>query len=348
LLEIALNPKPGGYRNVDMRTYRAQLMERIADVPGVRSVAFADDSFPSSQTYREPVSLTSTDAGSGPHVMASQLMVSQGFFSTLGITVIRGRVFAATDDQQHPSVAIISSGLAKSLFHNRHPIGQHLRVGVMPGFQDLEVIGLASDARLFDLRDPSAPIIYFSVFQHADWTQWGTLLVRTNQAPEALTKTISHEIESLGREYPLRTSTASQVITQALVEERAMAMLSTFFAALAVLLASIGLYGLTSYAVARRTREIGTRVALGAQQRNILSMVMRETAAMILLGIALGIPCALAASRLLGSVLFGVSSNDLPTLTAVSLLLIAIALLAGYFPARRASEIDPMIALRTE
>jgi ABC-type antimicrobial peptide transport system permease subunit len=133
-----------------------------------------------------------------------------------------------------------------------------------------------------------------------------------------------------------------------LVEERVMAMLSTFFAALALVLASIGLYGLMSYAVTRRTREIGTRVALGAQQHNILWIVLRETLALTLLGIAIGVPCALATSRLIASTLFSVSSHDLATLAAVSLLLVAVALLAGYLPARRASAIDPIIALRTE
>jgi ABC-type antimicrobial peptide transport system permease subunit len=172
--------------------------------------------------------------------------------------------------------------------------------------------------------------------------------VRTSAAPESTANIVGQEIESLGREYPLRTKTASQVISDVLVEERVVALLSTFFGALALVLASIGLYGLMSYAVTRRTREIGTRVALGAQRQNILWIVLRETIALTLFGIALGIPCALAASRLIASTLFSVSPNDAPTLIAVSLLLLAVALLAGYLPARRASAIDPIIALRTE
>jgi ABC-type antimicrobial peptide transport system permease subunit len=219
----------------------------------------------------------------------------------------------------------------------------------MPAFQNLEVVGLASDVRLFDLREPAAPVTYLSMLQHPDRSEGGTLFVRTDdQAPEAMARTIGQEIESLGREYPLRTKTASQVVSEVLVEERVMAMLSTFFAALALVLASIGLYGLMSYAVTRRTREIGTRVVLGAQQYNILWIVLRETLALTLLGIAIGVPCALATSRLIASTLFSVSSHDLATLAAVSLLLVAVALLAGYLPARRASAIDPIIALRTE
>src|SRR5208337_5488147 len=156
------------------------------------------------------------------------------------------------------------------------------------------------------------------------------------------------EIESLGHEYPLSTKTIPQEVSQALVEERVIAMLSSFFGALALLLASVGLYGLMSYAVTRRTREIGIRMTLGAPPRTVLWAVLRDVLALALFGIALGIPCALAASRLIASMLFGLSSHDLPTVAAVSLLLLVVALFAGYLPARRASRIDPMVAVRME
>ena len=140
----------------------------------------------------------------------------------------------------------------------------------------------------------------------------------------------------------------AQLVDSELVEERVTALLSGFFAALALLLASIGLYGLMSYAVTRRTREIGIRVAVGAQGQNILWLVLRETLTLALLGIVIGIPAALAASRLIANMLFGLSPSDLPTIAAVSLLLLVVALFAGYFPARRASAVDPIVALRSE
>jgi ABC-type antimicrobial peptide transport system permease subunit len=139
-----------------------------------------------------------------------------------------------------------------------------------------------------------------------------------------------------------------QMTSRVLVEERVTAMLSAFFAALALLLASIGLYGLMSYAVTRRTREIGVRVAVGAQRQNVLWLVLRETLTLTLLGIAIGIPSAIAATRLIASMLFDLSPSDLPTIAAVSLLLLLVAFFAGYLPARRASAIDPIVALRTE
>jgi predicted permease len=348
LLEISLSPMPGGYQSLDMSSYDQQLIARIAGLPGMRSVSLADNSIPGPQLYRENVSPASADPATGLRVLASQVTVLPGFFETLGTTLVRGRDFNASDDPQHSGVVILNSSLAKILFPRGDALGQHIRFGFMPAFQNLEVIGLASDARLFDLREPPTPIIYFPVRQYPDRAQWGTLFVRTSAAPESTANIVGREIESLGREYPLRTKTASQVISDVLVEERVVALLSTFFGALALVLASIGLYGLMSYAVTRRTREIGTRVALGAQRQNILWIVLRETIALTLFGIALGIPCALAASRLIASTLFSVSPHDAPTLIAVSLLLLAVALLAGYLPARRASAIDPIIALRTE
>jgi ABC-type antimicrobial peptide transport system permease subunit len=138
------------------------------------------------------------------------------------------------------------------------------------------------------------------------------------------------------------------MIGHELVGERVTAMLSGFFAVLALLLASIGLYGLMSYAVTRRTREIGVRVAVGAQRKNVLWIVLRETLVLVMIGIAIGIPCALATTRLISSMLFGLSSTDLPTIIAVSFLLLAVALFAGYLPARKASAIDPILALRAE
>jgi len=178
--------------------------------------------------------------------------------------------------------------------------------------------------------------------------RFGHLFLRTRGAPEALAKTVASEIQSFGHEYPLSTKSIPQEVSQALVEERVIAMLSSFFGALALLLASIGLYGLMSYAVTRRTREIGIRMTLGARPATVLGGVLREVLALVLMGLALGVPCALAASRLLGSMLFGLSPHDLPTLAGAALLLVVVALVAGYLPARRASHIDPMTAVRSE
>jgi ABC-type antimicrobial peptide transport system permease subunit len=174
------------------------------------------------------------------------------------------------------------------------------------------------------------------------------LFLRTSQVPEAMARTLRREIESQGHEYLLNTKTVGQKLGQALAGDRVIVLLSGFFAVLALLLASVGLYGLTSYVVTRRTREIGIRTALGASSVAVRWGVLRDALTLALAGIALGVPCALGASRLIANMLFGISSDDLPAVALVSLLLLVVALLASYLPARRASRIDPMVALRTE
>ncbi len=346
VLEIELYSKPGGYQNLDLNNYHKQLLDRISSLPGVRSVGFSDTSIPTPYMWHDTVSPMSADPNTGRRLIARAAEVSPDFFRTLGIPLLQGREFAETDDQQHPRVVVVSSALAERLFPNGDAIGKTVRYGVMSDFQNLEIVGITGNARLVDLRDAATPFIYLSALQFPD--HWGDLIVRTSQTPEALEKPISQAIDSLGHEYALNIKSIAQLVDSELVEERVTALLSGFFAALALLLASIGLYGLMSYAVTRRTREIGIRVAVGAQRQNVLWLVLRETLTLVLLGIAVGIPAALVASRLIASMLFGLSPSDLPTIVTVSLVLLVVALLAGYFPARRASSIDPIAALRTE
>jgi len=346
LLEITLYPKPGGYQNLDLNSYHKQLLARISSLPGVGSVSFGDATIPSPQGWHDTVSPMTADSSTGARFLANAAEVSPTFFRTLGIPLLRGRDFTEADDQHHPRAAVVNSNLAERLFPNGDAIGKSIRFGFMPDYENIEIVGIARNARIFNIRDATTPVIFLSSFQYPH--EWGGLIVRTKEAPEALAKTVGHEVESLGHEYVLRTRTVVQTISAELVEERVIAMLSGFFAALAILLASIGLYGLMSYAVTRRTREIGIRVAVGAQRQNVLWLVLRETLALALFGIAIGIPSALAATRLIASMLFGLSPSDLPTITGVSLLLLVVALFAGYLPAQRASVIDPIVALRTE
>src|SRR6266480_1303410 len=275
LLEVRLNPRPGGYDNLDMSSYHKQLTQRVASVPGVTSVGFSHASIPSPEAWHETVSPTSVDPSTGIHLVAKGMDVSPGFLQTLGIPLLGGREFDETGDQKHPRIAIVSSSLAERLFPNGNAIGKSIRFGFMPEYQNIEIVGVAGNARVTDLRDATPLVVYFSYLQ--DPQQWGDLFVRTSAPPEALVKTISHEIASLGHEYAIETKTIQQTTSQVLTEERVTAMLSAFFAALALLLASIGLYGLMSYTVTRRAREIGIRVAVGAQRQNVLWLVLRET-----------------------------------------------------------------------
>jgi predicted permease len=345
VLEVTLYPRPEGYQDLDMNRYHSQLLERVSSVPGVLSVGYSNNSMVGGQEagWQDDVSPESGDPGLAVKVRANGTMVSPGFFRTLGIPLARGRDFDQTDDERHPRVAIVSSRLAERLFPDGDAIGKRIRI---VAYRNIEIVGVAGNARIFDLRDVAPPAIFLSYLQTPP--AWGGLIVHTKEPPERLAKPVGREIESLGREYPFWTGTMAEVMSQQLAKERVTAMLSGFFAFLALLLACIGLYGLMSYTVIRRTREIGIRVALGAQRGTVLWIVLRETFLLALLGIAMGIPSALFAARLIASMLFGLSPGDPPTVTSVSLLLLLVALFAGFLPAWRASGVDPAVALRTE
>lgn len=350
LLEVSVHGRPEGHAKRDARAYHQQLIERITRLPGVRAVGFAEDFLPSPEGWHDAVSVATSDWSRASDLMADSALVSPDFFRTMGIPLLRGREFDWTDDEEHPLIAVVSRSLAQRLFAEGDAIGQRIRFGVMADLQALEIVGVAADARIFRLREATAPVLYVPFLQHRNWADWTffTVFVRTKEHPERAATAVRKEIELPGQEYIVSTKTVEQVTGGLLVSERVNAMLCSFFAGLVLLLASIGLYGLMSYGVARRTREIGVRFALGAQQRSVRWMILRETLALTLSGIAIGIPSGLAATRLIASTLFGLSPNDLSTIVTACLLLLTVAFLAGYLPARKASSIDPMSALRTE
>src|SRR6266699_7050607 len=179
LLEVVLNPKPGGYQNLDINSYHTQLIERVSNIPGVRSVSFAYISIPSPEGQQEPqkVSPTFEDPNTGFHVMANEVTIWPGFFNTLGIRLLSGSNFQLIDDEKHPHLAIVSKGLAERLFVKGDAVGKHIRLGFMPDSQDLEIVGVADDARLLNLRDAAPPIVYISCLQYP--VLWGDLYVRT-------------------------------------------------------------------------------------------------------------------------------------------------------------------------
>jgi putative ABC transport system permease protein len=348
ILEAGLHPRPDAGKGLDTNSYRQQLVERAAGLPGAISAAFSDLPVPAGdQGWRETVSPSGTDGNPELNVLATLAAVSPGFFNTLAIPVVSGRGFDWSDDQRHPPIAIVDSETARRLFPSGGAIGKRVRFGVQPEFQDLEIVGVVRAARLINLRDRDQRVIYVPCPQHPQYGEGGNLFVRANHAA-ALARALDHEVQSLGREYVTEAKTIEQMSDQALVAERATAVLSTAFAAAALLLAGIGLFGLMSYTVTRRTREIGIRMALGSQPRSILRMILRETLLLTLAGIALGAPCALAATRFIAHALFELSPVDPLTLAAASSALFAVVAIAGYLPARRALQADPMAALRCD
>ena len=353
VLEINLHTRPGAPQNFDINQYQRQVVERISSQPSVISVGLSD--LPASRQggWQDIVLPVAGPIGPGSGTAAMSLMISPGFLDALRIGLVHGRDFEWRDDDHHRRVAIISRSLAAKLFPSDDAVGRQVRFGVMPELQELQVVGVASNARLFDIRDASSPVIYLADAQYAGPTDLGSaelddLVVRSRESPEAITRTVEHETDAIGYQYAAGARTIAEDVSNELATDRVVAVLSGFFAVLALLLASIGLYGLTSYAVSQRTREVGIRAALGAGPATLVWTILRKTATLVLAGIGLGIPCALAASRLIAGMLFGISPSDAPTVVMISSVLLAVALLAGYLPARRASRIDPMVALRAE
>jgi predicted permease len=348
VLEASLHVLPAAAKRVytDQQTssYRRQLVERAESLPGVASAAFSNVPVPAGdQGWKETVSPVGSEANP---VLATLVSVSPGFFQTLAVPIVSGRNFDWDDRLGQPSVAIVDREVARRLFPSG-AVGRHVRFGVQPEFQSLEIVGVAQSAHLIDLRDAGQHAIYVACQQHPQYGGYDHLLVRANR-PEGLAHALASDVESLGRDYVSETQTIEQLSDRALALERATAIFSTAFAGSALLLAGIGLFGLMSYIVARRSREIGIRMSLGSQPGAILRMMCRETLLLTLAGIAVGLPCALAATHFALHNVFGVSPFDPPSLAAACGALFAVASIAGYLPARRALKADPMAVLRSE
>jgi len=265
---------------------------------------------------------------------------------------VRGRDFNWQDNGQTPRVAILSGRLAEQLFPGGEAIGQHINIGTNPKRRNVEVIGVVNDARVYESRSSIGSTAFVDVLQEGKMANWPLLEIRSAGEPAAVAAAVRQTVESLGREYILKIGTLAQACELSLLQDRITAMLSEFFCALALLLVATGLYGLMAYSVTRRTREMGIRMALGAKHHDILRMVMRETLRLVGVGVAVGVPLASLTARLtsnlMSGLLFGLQATDPFSVAVATGMMTAVALLAGYLPARRATKVDPMVALRYE
>jgi len=243
---------------------------------------------------------------------------------------------------------ILSQRLAQQLFPVGDAIGQRINIGTDAERQNVEVVGIVTDVRLYDVRSPNVSVAYVAVLQEGEFAHYQALEVRTARDPMVIASLVRQTVDSLGREYVLKTGTLDHADDLVFLNERIIAIFSGFFGGLALLLVTTGLYGLMAYRVTRCTHEIGIRMALGAERRSVPWMVVRESLVLVIIGVAIGLPAALAASRLISSMLFGLTPTDSLTLAMSTLAMTGVTLLAAYLPARRASKVDPMVALRYE
>lgn len=281
---------------------------------------------------------------------ADYAVASTGFFRATGIPLIRGRLFDPQDGADAPHVALISQALAREKWPHEDPIGQAIFFGNMDGImKPLTIVGIVGDVRAEGLEQPPTPIIY------VDYRQRGlagnsapAIVMRTALPAGAVIPAARATFRQLDPDIPVEFSTFAEALGGWMAEKRFLLLLASVFASAALLLAAVGIYGLVANSVARRTQEIGIRMALGAQRRDVLSMVVGESARLATIGIVMGIALSLAATQLMSSLLFGVTAADPLTFVCVSAVLAAVALFASYVPARRAMRVDPIVALRYE
>jgi predicted permease len=323
--------------------YYWQLAERLEQLPGVESVNYSRMGPFTRSEFRQPVAAASSQAALESVVD----FVGPGFFHWIGMRLLAGREFHWGDNEDSPRVVILSEALARRLFPEQDPVGRRINLGQRVEHRNMEIVGVVNSASLWTVRDRDPLAVYLPLMQERASGE-PMAGIRAAGDLSSLTARVRRTIESMGRHSVLRIQTSRERADTALVPERVMGLLSAFCGGLALLLASIGIYGLTSYSITRRTSEIGIRMALGARPRDVLGLVLREVSWLVVAGIAAGIPAALVATRLLSGMLYGLSSHDPATIALALAILTGVSICAGYLPARRASRLDPMSALRCQ
>ena len=280
---------------------------------------------------------------------ADRTVASTGFFDTTGIPLIQGRMFGAQDGLDAPNVALISENLAREKWPNQNPVGQVIDFSNMDGIlKPLTIIGVVGDVRAEGLDHPMTPMVYVDYRQRGLGNGAPAIVLRTALPSGAIIPPARAIFHQLDPNIPVEFSTYAKALGGWMAEKLFLFLLAGVFAAAALTLAGVGLYGLLSYGVTRRTQEIGVRVALGAQSSDVLRLIMGEGARLAVIGVVIGIAASLAATRLMSSLLFGVGSTDPLTFVTVAALVSLVALFASYVPARRAMRVDPIVALRHE
>jgi predicted permease len=359
LVAFNIDPSLNGYDSPRAKAFYQRLSDNLGSIPGVRSVGLASMRILEDNEWDSGLTVEGYTAKNGEHIQAFMNAISPGYFQTLGVPILAGRDFTIRDNEEirhspdpygwNPTKAIINEKFAKKYFGSTNALGRHVGFGGDPGTKtDIEIIGVIKDIKYTNLRD-EIPIQMFVPYLGSRYVSGMTVYLKTTLNPDQIASALRSQIRQIDPNLPLYAMrTVEDQISNSLLIERLIASLSSVFGALATLLATIGLYGVMAYTVARRTREIGIRMALGAFQGDVIWMVMREVIVLVAIGIVAGFGAAMGLTRFVKSQLFGVEAMDPVALVAAIVGLALVACLAGYIPALRASRVDAMHALRYE
>jgi predicted permease len=347
LLVFTLRPEQGGYKGERLLQFYEELLARLDATPGVRAATFGRVPLIAQYTWNTNVLLPGETARSaGDHNVDLQ-MIRENFFETLEIPRLRGRAFTGRDDERAPRVGIVNQSFARRFFPNADPIGQ--RITDADDNREVEIVGVVGDTKYASQREEIEPLLYTPWRQEARNVGEMHFALRSAEDPSALARSVQRVVHDLDAGLPV-TEIGTQVArSRATVgRERVYAQVLTFFGGIALLLAAIGLFGVLAYSVSQRTQEIGIRMALGARANDVVRMIVVQGLRPAVVGLILGLGGAVALARTVADLVYGIPASDPGTLAGVGVLLLGIAALAAFIPARRAARVDPLVALRTE
>jgi predicted permease len=346
LITFRLSPALSGYGDQQTVNFYGELLDRLRSAAGVTSAGFAAVSVLAGDEWDSTTSVEGHTSKDGEDMQAFMNALSPGYFDTMGIKLLEGRDFRATDIKEKANVVIVNRKFAKHFFGDKSAVGKHIGRGDGPGTKiDVEIIGVVEDSLYEGPRE--------GVRRQVFWPGWGrgsvTFYLRANEASAGIFNLVRNEVKRLDAAMPVYdVKTVQGQLDETLLTDRLIALLSAGFGLLATVLASVGLYGVMAFIVARRRKEIGLRLALGAEPAGVLWIVMREVLILLTIGLTIGVPAAIGLGRYVSSQLYGIQPNDPWMAIGTMLLLTAVSAAAGLIPATRASRIDPILALRYE
>jgi len=346
LVLFRVNPQLNRYDDQRTRRLYAELVETLGAAPGVRAVTGSQPALLSGSVNGTGIFVQGRTYQPDAKVDINRLVILPNFFDIMGVPMLTGREFTTRDDDKAPKVVILNSAAVRKYFPDENPLGR--RIGSSPEQNaTMEIVGIVRDVKYNSVRDDAPPTMYVP---YAQTTGGGVMIeVRTAGDPVIAMGGIREAVRRIDPNLPIMDMwTQTEQIERRFLQEKLFAQANAFFGGLAVVLAAVGLFGLMSYSVARRTNEIGIRMALGARSQDVLRLVMWESMTLVIVGIVIGLGVALGTSHLIETLLFGLAPTDVFSMTTAILLMIGVSALAGYLPARRASRVDPMVALHQE